>query len=323
MEQEKDGLNHAVVIETPYVDSFEVRRGLGDAVEHLVEFEDPYPAKDGVAHLVEVHTPYVDTFRVRRGPGDAVEHLVEMFKPYTDTFEVRRGSGDAVEHLVETTRPIEIKFTTSFDPKKRRQGARSLELFPQGKTDTAIFVIPINNYSKGDQRTFSLDLWHARLQNYDRADNVRISAFSFVKSSTPEGNHNTLGKEVVDNGYLYARKSGAASYTALSAGNYLNLGAMWPNDKITIDLKLDIPAGAVSAGRIMMGLLIEWQKVVIYGDVLYGEGEYGWVGGEKRITVRVHGLPAPNTTKDGVEHLVEIIGQWEKDGVEHEVGICA
>lgn len=325
MQQTLDTFRSEITWEAPYVDSFAVKRGAGDVFGSLIETEPLPVAKDAFASLVETYTAYTDVFAVRRGAGDMFASEIGWEVGYVDSFAVKRGAGDVFGSLVETYSPIEIKFVTAFDPAKRRTGARSLELFPTGKTDTEILTIPINNIQKGVDRTWTLDLWHARLQNYDRIDNVRVSAFSFVKTTTPDANKNALGKEVVDNGYLSARRGGVtppASYTALAAGAVLNLGPMWSNDKITVDFKLSIPAGAMSSGRIMFGILVEWQKAVIYGDILYGEGQYGWLGGEKRVTVRLHGLPESNIVKDSFGALIETTDTWTKDAFGSAIGTC-
>lgn len=318
-----DFFESQITCESPYVDSFAVRCGAGDIFESQIETEPLPVARDAFASLVEIYTAYTDVFSVQRGAGDVFASEIGCEVGYLDFFVVKRGAGDIFESAIGTYSPIEIKFITAFDPAKRRLGARSLELFPAGKTDAEILTIPIQNIQKGVDRTWSLDLWHARLQNYDRVDNVRISAFSFAKATTPEGNKNALGKEVVDNGYLLARKSGGASYTALGAGAFLNLGPMWPNDKVAVDFKLSIPAGAMSSGRVMFGILLEWQKSVIYGDVLCGEGQYGWLGGEKRVTIRLHGLPESKVAKDSFESLIEMADAWTKDAFGSDIGTCA
>lgn len=184
---------------------------------------------------------------------------------------------------VKAHRPLRLSFTTAFDPAKRRSGEERLELYRAGKTDHESLIIPVNWYQKGTVRTFSLDLWFARLQTAGPADDVRISAFTL-------GGDNRLGQEVVNNGYLCARRGGVTppeQYTPLAAGTEFSVGPMWANSKKTLDFRLSVPDSAASIGLVFVGLRLEFFRSVVYGSAPFGRAVFGEFRRRKPETVLV------------------------------------
>lgn len=179
---------------------------------------------------------------------------------------------------VKAHRPLRLGFTTTFDPSRRRLGEEKLELYRPGKTDHESLMIPVNWYQKDAERTFSLDLWFARLQTAEPADDVRLSVFAL-------GDGNGLGKEVVDNGYLEAKVSGQSSYAPLTAGSEFSIGPMWANSKKTLDFRLTVPASAASIGLVFVGLRLEFLRSVVYGSAPFGRALSGEFRRRKPETV--------------------------------------
>ncbi len=176
-----------------------------------------------------------------------------------------------------------LNFSTLFEPLNRRLGEEYLELYPVGKTDVEILTIPIDWYQKGQTRTWSMDLWYARRQEADMAEEVQISLYTF-------GADNRLGQEVVQNGYLQAKLSTSLNFEPLNSGTFLSLGAFWPNSKKTVDFQFNMPVGAQTpVGLTMFGLRIELLRSVVYGSTAFARAIYGkYEGRKKDILVRLH-----------------------------------
>lgn len=183
---------------------------------------------------------------------------------------------------------LKLNFSTIFDPSNRRLGEEYLEFYTPGKTDRELLVIPINWYQKGQTRTWSLDLWYARRQETDRADDVRLSLYTF-------GADNRLGQEVVQNGYLEAKLSTSLNFEPLygqgyPAPTFLSLGPMCPNSKKTVDFRFSMPVTAATpVGLTMIGLRIEILRSVVYGSAPFGRTIFGeYRGKRKDILIKLH-----------------------------------
>ncbi len=181
---------------------------------------------------------------------------------------------------ITAIKPLRLSFTTIFDPSKRRLGRERLELYRTGKTDHEALVIPVNWYQKDTVRTFSLDLWFARLQIAEPADDVRLSAFAL-------GGSNRLGQEVVDNGYLEVKTSDQTQYTTLTTGTEFSVGPMWANSRKTLDFRLSVPGAAASMGLVFVGLRLELLRSVVYGSTPFGRAVFGEFRHKKPETVLV------------------------------------
>lgn len=164
-----------------------------------------------------------------------------------------------------------------------RLGEDYLELYEPGDTSVPIRSIPFFWYTKGQDMDLTYDLWFSRDQLSLDADEVRLSAYIF-------GASNTLGQEIVANGYLKAKLSTSSVWSPLTVSTDLSLGNFLANSKKTLNLRLNIPLGAASKGFIILGLKIQVLRSAIYGTLIHGTFFYG--AQEKfnldTLTARIH-----------------------------------
>lgn len=200
-------------------------------------------------------------------------------RPYESSFLTEFSQQWLLKTETKARRLLRFVFATTFDPASRRLGQERLELYPRGKTDAELLVIPVNLYNKGTERFWGIDLWFGRLQSSGGpADDVRLEAFAL-------GATNSLGKEIVEGGYLQARLTASGVFVPLSPGAYLGLGPMWPNTKKGLDFRLSVPAGAASIGPVFVGLRLESLQSVVYGTAPFGRAVFGEFKRRKPETV--------------------------------------
>lgn len=228
--------------------------------------------KAGSAYEFAFETGVADGWMLR---SNAVAAAIFDFN-----FETEFPQGWLFNTDVKARSPLRLSFTTAFAPSGRRLGEERLELYRSGKTDHELLTIPVNWYRKDTERTFSLDLWFARLQAAEAADDVRISAF-------PLGNDNRLGKEMVDNGYLEVRLTGQSAYTPLTTGTEFSVGPVRANSKKTLDFRLSVPGSAASMGLVFVALRLKFLRSVVYGSTPFGRAISGEFSGKKSETVLV------------------------------------
>lgn len=176
--------------------------------------------------------------------------------------------------MPETTRDVKLhvkagktydfSFVTTFDPVKTKRDAPRLELYRPNKYDMQILTIPMNWLAKGTDRILAFELWYGRYQQLDPVNDIIISAVSF-------GNTNSLGKEIIDNGYFSVKKVSDAGYTPLTSTSTYSCGYTEPHTKHDILFKLNVPAGAATTGLAFLGVRFEAKMPILYGERIYQE----------------------------------------------------
>jgi hypothetical protein len=222
-------------------------------------------------------------FETALPPDWFLKAQVSASRPYGFSFQTEFAQDWLLRTELKAKRLITLSFTTAFDSKERRLGEERLELYRTGRTDNQALVIPVNWIQKGVDRTWSLDVWFARRQEADPAEEVRMEAFAL-------GPANDLGKEIIDNGYLQAKLSTSLNFEPLIPGTYLNLGPMRANTKKTVDFRLSVPDSAASMGLIFVGLRLEFLRSVVYGSTPFGRVVFGELRRKKPelVLVKIH-----------------------------------
>ncbi len=165
---------------------------------------------------------------------------------------------------IKAGKTYDFSFVTTFDPVKTRRDKPRLELYRPNKYDMQILTIPMNWLQKGTDRELAFELWYGRHQLLDSVNDIVISAVSF-------GNTNSLGKEIIDNGYFSVKKVSDAGYTPLTSTSTYSCGYTEPHTKHDILFKLNVPPGAATTGLAFLGVRFEARMPILYGERVYLE----------------------------------------------------
>lgn len=268
---------------TVYTFAFETEFDPGWSLKTNLQGRIPDPALEDLKAELRGGTAYLFDFETAFASDALLKTSLAGGIAYAFSFETELAPDWDLKCDLRAKSPLKLNFSTLFTPSNRRMGEEYLELYPVGETTAEILTIPINWYQKGQTRTWSLDLWYARRQEADRADDVRLSVYTF-------GADNRLGQEVVQNGYLKAKLSTSLNFEPLSPGTFLSLGPMWPNTKKTLDFQFNMPVGtATPVGLTMIGLRIELLRSVVYGSAPFGRTIFGeYKGKRKDVLIKLH-----------------------------------
>jgi len=200
--------------------------------------------------------------------GDSDEYNISVTVPQFDYLQTVN-----VTVLADTTdgnHPFQESYSyiVEFDPTYERDSTYArIELYESGDYDNNILTYQENWVRQGvDRESGKLEVWWGRYQKLPFCTRMTLRVRS--------GNSNDLGKEVVDNGYLYVKVGDSGDWVQLLSDTEVDLGYFWSHTYQDIYFKLSIPDGASTVRYFTVELVFEAQEASLYGAHLYGQEVY-------------------------------------------------
>jgi parallel beta-helix repeat protein len=213
--------------------------------------------------------------------GDPSGYYVEVDHPDWDFEQVINVEIEAKSLNGFSMDMVAYSFSTEWDENKTRLYVPSIELYEaSGNNDLEILTIEEAWVRKDVERfTAELEPWWGKYRKLPYIENLEMRVVA--------GETNSLGKEILENGYLSIKVEGG-DFVKMYQDTVLNFGPMFSHSKKSLFLKLLVPEAAQTERYFILEFEFEPQLVFLYGQYELGKGIYSNAGNTIELAPKRH-----------------------------------
>lgn len=198
--------------------------------------------------------------------GYGEQYWIEVNHPLWGYEAIITVQIDATSMLNQVMATKTYGFLTEWESHKTREGTPRIELYEAGEYGLEVLTIQEDWVRQATPRESLLfELWYGRYMRLPYVENIEMRVIS--------GTGNSLGREVIDNGWLSVSLDGGA-YTPVVSSTVLYMGPMFSHRKRDIRFKLSIPDGANTKKYMLLRFQFTPKCFRGYGEFTYDTGIY-------------------------------------------------